>query len=139
MAASSRMVKHRSSRASGVSLMPRMRTPWLRIERTPASCISRVAWATEGVTDWALLMCVWTASPTPRQAAVQETRPRPSTTSGADQCWGRPMSALVASRMSRMLSISSRRMRKDSRFFHGMLATSPPETTTSRTCGDPLR
>ena len=50
------------------------------------------------------------ASETPRERAVRATRPTPSTTSGCSQCWGRPASALVASRMSRMLSISSSRV-----------------------------
>ena len=59
----------------------------------------------------------------------------PSTTSGCSQCCGSPISALVASRMSRMFSISSSSVRKASRRGHGMLATSPPETTTSRTAG----
>ena len=45
------------------------------------------------------------------------------------------MSALVASRMSRMFSISSSRVTKSSSRGHGMFATSPPETTTSRTYG----
>ena len=31
--------------------------------------------ATEGVTDWALLTCVWMASETPRERALAETRP----------------------------------------------------------------
>src|SRR5664280_2045148 len=91
--------------------------------------------ATAGVTDWALLTWVWIARVTPRARALVATRPTPSTTSAASQCCGRPISALVARRMSRMFSMSSSRSRKDSRFFHGMLATSPPETTTSRTTG----
>ena len=63
------------------------------------------------------------------------TRVIPSTTSGCSQCCGSPISALVASRMSRMFSISSRSVRKASSRGQGMLATSPPETTTSRTDG----
>ena len=46
--------------------MPRMSTPWLRTSRTPASSIARVASATSGVTDWAVLTWVWIAIETPR-------------------------------------------------------------------------
>jgi len=128
--------KHRSSRSSTSAFTPRIRTPWFRTSRTPASSIAIVASATSGVTDWAALTWVWIARFTPRRRAVRATRPTPSTTSGCSQCCGRPIRALVASRMSRMLSISSSRSMNDSRFFHGMFATSPPETTTSRTSGE---
>ena len=51
------------------------------------------------------------------------------------QYCGRPISALVASRMSRMLSTSIRLAMNASSRGQGRLATSPPETTTSRTPG----
>ena len=101
----------------------------------PVSSIARVALATSGVTELAWLTCVWIASETPRERASDATRSMPSTTSSCSQCCGSPISALVASRMSRMFSISSSRVRKSSSRGHGMLATSPPETTTSRTDG----
>ncbi len=63
----------------------------------------------------------------------------PARTSSDDQYCGSPMSALVASRISRMLSTCSTRSTKSSRRFHGMFATSPPETTTSRTPGERRR
>jgi hypothetical protein len=46
-----------------------------------------------------------------------------------------PISALVASRMSLMLPISISLLTKSSSRGQGRLATSPPETTTSRTPG----
>ena len=98
------------------------------LRRGPAS-------ATIGVTEAAWLAWVCIASETPRERAMAATRPTPSTTSGWSQCCGRPISALVARRMSRMLSTSMTDMRNASRRGHGMLATSPPETTTSRTDG----
>ncbi len=101
----------------------------------PVSSIARVAFATNGVTELAWLTWVWIATETPRCRAMVPIRVIPSTTSGWSQCCGRPISALVASRMSRMFSTSSRSVRKDSSRGHGMLATSPPETTTSRTPG----
>ena len=52
--------------------------------------------------------------------------------------WPR-LEAFVASRMSRMFSMSRSWSMNASRFFHGMLATSPPETTTSRTTGEVRR
>ena len=57
----------------------------------------------------------------------------PARMSSANQCCGIPMSALVASRMSRMLSISMSADTKASSRGNGRFATSPPETTTSRT------
>ena len=72
---------------------------------------------------------------TPRARALVATRSMPARTSSCSQCCGSPIRALVASRMSRMFSISSSSVRKDSRRGHDMFATSPPETTTSRTDG----
>ena len=97
--------------------------------------MARAASATSGVSEPTALTWVWIASATPRLRAVPATRVMPSTTGADSQCWGRPMSALVASRMSRMLGISSTAVRNCSRRGQGMLATSPPETTTSRTVG----
>ena len=68
--ASSCSAKQRSSSALGESLTPRISTPWLRTSRTPASSIARAAFATSGVTDWALLTWVWMASDTPRERAL---------------------------------------------------------------------
>ncbi len=90
-----------------MAFTPSSRTPWLRTSRTPASNIARTASATIGVIDAALLTWVWIASETPRERAFAATRPMPSTTSGDSQCWGRAIRAFVASRMSRMLSMSS--------------------------------
>ncbi len=101
----------------------------------PASSIARVASATSGVTELAWLTWVWIATETPRARDRAPIRCTPSTTSGCSQCCGRAISALVASRMSRMFSISSSWVRNASRRGHGMFATSPPETTTSRTDG----
>ncbi len=101
----------------------------------PVSSIVRVASATSGVTELAWLTWVWIATETPRSREVLPMRVIPSTTSGCSQCCGMPISALVASRMSRMFSISRSSVRNASRRGHGMFATSPPETTTSRTPG----
>ena len=98
-----------------------------------------MASATSGVTDWAAFTWVWIARLTPRLRAVRATRATPSTTSGWSQCCGRPIRAFVANRMSRMFSIRSSRSMNDSRLRHGMFATSPPETTTSRTSGEVRR
>ena len=102
---------------------------------SPASSIERLALATSGVTELAWLTCVWMATWTPRRRATVAMRPTPSMTSSASQCCGSPMSALVARRMSRIDSISSSRCTNASSTFHGRFATSPPETTTSRTVG----
>src|SRR5680860_77087 len=75
------------------------------------------------------------AMETPRERAVLATLSIPARISPWSQCCGRPINALVASRMSRMLSISISLVRKSSSRGHGMFATSPPETTTSRTVG----
>ena len=107
----------------------------MRTSRRPASSIAFDALATSGVTDAAWLTWVCMASETPRSRATRETRSTPARTSSDSQCCGIPISAFVASRMSRMFSISSSRATNASRFFHGMFATSPPETTTSRTPG----
>ena len=101
----------------------------------PVSSIARVASATIGVTEFAWLVCVWIAIDTPRWRASDATRSMPARTSSCSQCCGRPISALVASRMSRMFSTSSTDVRNASSRGHGMFATSPPETTTSRTDG----
>ena len=122
-----------------VALTPFIRTPWLRTSRTPASSIALVASATSGVTDAALLTWVWIARCTPRARATVDSRSMPARTSSCSQCCGRPISALVASRMSRMFSMSSSRATNASRFLNGMFATSPPETTTSRTPGERRR
>ena len=71
----------------------------------------------------------------PRPRAVRASRAMPSRTSAVSQCCGIPISALVASRMSRMESTSISRETNDSSRGNGMFATSPPETTTSRTPG----
>ena len=81
------------------------------------------------------MACVCIAIDTPRARATVATRVIPARTSSCSQCCGSPISALVASRMSRMFSISSTGIRNDSSRGHGMFATSPPETTTSRTDG----
>ena len=117
------------------SFVPRSSTPWLRTSRTPASNIAAVASATSGVTCWAALTWVWMASETPRARAVRASRSIPARTSSDSQCCGRPISALEASRMSRTLSTSNSRDTNDSSRGQGRLATSPPETTTSRTPG----
>ena len=59
----------------------------------------------------------------------------PARTSSDSQYWGRPISALLASLMSLIESISSSADTNDSSRGQGRLATSPPETTTSRTPG----
>jgi len=105
----------------------------------PVSSIARAAFATSGVTDWAAFTCVWIAMLTPRSRAVVPSRVMPARTSSLSQNCGSPISALLASRMSRMLSISSRAATNASSRGHGRLATSPPETTTSRTPGVTLR
>jgi hypothetical protein len=81
------------------------------------------------------LVWVWIAIDTPRERATPATRSIPLRTSSCSQCCGRPISALVASRMSRMFSTSITDIKKASSRGHGMFATSPPETTTSRTDG----
>ena len=91
--------------------------------------------ATSGVTDCAAFTWVWMAMLTPRERAVPASRAMPARTSPDSQCCGRPMSALLASRMSRTLSISSRAATNASSRGQGRLATSPPDTTTSRTPG----
>ena len=72
---------------------------------------------------------------TPRARAVPASRAMPARTSSDSQCCGRPMRALLASLMSRIESICSSADTKPSRRGQGRLATSPPETTTSRTPG----
>jgi hypothetical protein len=99
------------------------------------SSIARVASRTSGVTELAWLTWVWMATETPRSRDRVPIRVIPSTTSGWSQCCGSAISALVASRMSRTFSISSSEVKNASRRGHGMFATSPPETTTSRTPG----
>src|SRR5215475_4247897 len=69
--------------------------------------VARAARATSGVTDWAALTWVWIAMLTPRCRAIAPSRSMPALTSSLSQCCGSPISALVASRMSRMLSTSS--------------------------------
>ena len=73
----------------------------------PVSSIARVALATIGVTELAWLTWVWIAIEAPRERALVASRSMPARTSSCSQCWGRPISALVASRMSRMFSTSS--------------------------------
>ena len=121
--------------ASVLSFTPRSSTPWFRTSRTPASSMAAAARATSGVTDWAAFTWVWMAMLTPRERAVPASRAMPARTSSDSQCWGRPISALLASRMSRTESISSSAATNDSSRGQGRLATSPPETTTSRTPG----
>lgn len=135
MVAPSSSAKHRSSNCGTESLTPRISTPWLRTSRRPASNIALVASATSGVTDWAAFTWVCMATITPRCRAIVATRSTPLRTSSDSQCCGIPISALVASRMSRMFSISSRLVRNASSRGQGMFATSPPDTTTSRTPG----
>ena len=56
-------------------------------------------------------------------------------TSSCRKCCGMPMRPLVAMRMSRMFSMSSSYITNSSSRLTGTFAMSPPETTTSRTCG----
>ena len=105
----------------------------------PVSSMACAARATSGVTDWAAFTWVWMAMLTPRSRAWAPSRSIPARTSSPSQCWGIPISALVASRMSRMFSTSSRSVTNASSRGHGRLATSPPETTTSRTPGVAFR
>jgi len=70
---------------------------------------------------------------TPRERAVVASRAMPARTSPDSQCCGSPFSALLASLISLTESISSRAATNDSSRGQGRLATSPPETTTSRT------
>ena len=137
MFASPCSAKHRSSRSSAVAFTPRINTPWLRTSRSPASSSARAAAATSGVTDCTWLMWVCSARLTPRAAATCATRLTPSTTFACSQCCGSAASAFVAKRISRMVSISSNCMTNDSSRGQGTFATSPPDTTTSRTrrCG----
>ena len=72
---------------------------------------------------------------TPRERAVVASRAMPARTSSDSQCCGSPISALLASLMSLIESISSSAATNDSSRGQGRLATSPPETTTSRTPG----
>ena len=94
-----------------------------------------MARATSGVTDWAAFTWVWMAMLTPRERAVPASRAMPARTSSDSQCCGSPISALLASRMSLIESISSSEDTNPSSRGHGRLATSPPDTTTSRTPG----
>ena len=118
-----------------MSLTPCSSTPWLRTSRMPVSSMAWAARATSGVTDWAAFTWVWIAMLTPRSCALAASRSMPARTSSASQCCGSPISALVASRMSRMLPMSSSAPTNASSRGQGRLATSPPETTTSRTPG----
>ena len=102
----------------------------------PVSSMALAAFATIGVTDWAEFACVWMARLTSRWRASSASRSMPARTSSVSQNCGRPISALVASRMSRTLGMPSSSVTKDSSRGQGRFATSPPETTTSRTPGE---
>ena len=78
---------------------------------------------------------VWIARSTPCSIALRAILSSPASTSSCRKCWGRPMRPFVASLMSLMFSISMIAPTNSSRWAMGRLATSPPETTTSRTLG----
>ena len=92
--------------------------------------------ATSGVTELAWLTWVWIAMDTPRDRAIARhalhalRRRRPAASAGGDPSapwWRAGCRGCSRSRAGRSANASRR--------GHGMLATSPPETTTSRTCG----